>query len=339
MSAVITLSKIVIKLVLALFVVGGLGYLLLLALNWQDEAPSAPALALQQQLLSEPVAGNGYQRYQAQQSALKTQDNTTLQQLFAGCNQAGCPALAAADTTQLEQLLLKNTTLLAFYQQLLSSNHWQEPVLASADELPAFQPLLNGQRLNLLQIYLLAQQGHWLQVEQLLAADLKFWRNLLTENRYLLTKMISSAAIERHFNLALQLTNIPKPAETPFNITPWQQPFTESELSLSKALAGEWRLTEQGITAALYDTSDLNFLEKLGLTLVRPLYQPQASSNELALLLSCPQTEVVAELSWYQWFYNPLGKMINRVSMPPCDDYLHRLAQLEQQRQQLQARL
>ena len=43
MSAVITLSKIVIKLVLALFVVGGLGYLLLLALNWQDEAPSAPA--------------------------------------------------------------------------------------------------------------------------------------------------------------------------------------------------------------------------------------------------------------------------------------------------------
>lgn len=73
--------------------------------------------------------------------------------------------------------------------------------------------------------------------------------------------------------------------------------------------------------------------------LVRPLYQPQASSNELALLLSCPQTEVVAELRWYQWFYNPLGKMINRVSMPPCDDYLHRLAQLEQQRQQLQARL
>lgn len=72
MSIVITLSKIVIKLVLALFVVGGLGYLWLLALNWQDEAPSAPALALQQQLLPEPVAGNGYQRYQAQQAALTT---------------------------------------------------------------------------------------------------------------------------------------------------------------------------------------------------------------------------------------------------------------------------
>lgn len=339
MSVITSLIKGLGKLVLALGGVAVLGYLLLLALNWQDEAPSTQALALQQQLVSEPVSPNDYLRYQAQEAALQSHDHTALQQFFAGCNQAGCPALAAADTAQLEQLLLGNTTLLTFYQQLLSSNQWQEPVISNADVLPGFQPLLNGQRLYLLQTYLAARQGNWSQVERQLAADLKFWRSLLTENRYLFTKMISSAAIERHFNLALQLTSLSEAAEAQLNITLWQQPFTDAELSLTRALAGEWQLAEQGITAALRDTADLNFLEKLGLTLVRPLYQPQASSNELAVLLSCPQTETVAELSWYQWFYNPLGKIINRAAMPPCTDYLNRLAQLEQQRQQLQARL
>jgi hypothetical protein len=339
MSVITSLIKGLGKFVLTLGVVGGLGYLVLLAVNWQDEAPSAQALALQQQFGSEPVGPNDYLRYQGQAAALQSHGHTALQQLFAGCNQAGCQALAAADTAQLEQLLLQNTTLLAFYQQLLDSNHWQEPMITSADELPAFQPLLNGQRLYLLQIYLLAQQGHWPQVEQQLAADLSFWRSLLTENSYLLTKMISRAAIERHFNLALQLASLSKATEAQLNITLWQLPFTEAELSLTRALAGEWQLAELGITASLHDTADLNLLEKLALTLVRPLYQPQASRNELAVLLNCPQTETVAALSWYQWFYNPLGKIINRAAMPPCADYLNRLAQLEQQRQRLQARL
>lgn len=122
------------------------------------------------------------------------------------CRWAG--VFIAAETAQLEQLLLQNTTLLTFYQQLLSSNHWQEPVIANADALPGFQPLLNGLWLYLLQTYLAAQQGNWSQVELQLAADLRFWRSLLTENRYLLTKMTSSAAIERHFNLALQIYGV-----------------------------------------------------------------------------------------------------------------------------------
>lgn len=333
MSLVTTLAKFLGKCLGGLVAVAVTCYLLLWVVNWQDEAASERALDLKRQLTLKPVSNNGYQLYTSQLAQLGSAAIPELQQLFSDCRQAGCQSLIQAETETLQQLLAQQQQLLAAYQQWLATEHWQESPLVNTD-LPAYQPLLNGQRLQLLQAYLAARQGDSELAQQLLAADLQFWRKLLPQNRYLLSKMISVAAIEQHFlfasaiNQSLTDGDRPRPAI-------WQQPFSPAELSLELALAGEWQLSEQLIAKGLSESSELKLLQRLGVTLVKPLYQAQASSNERALLLSCEAGGQQAVAPWYHWAYNPVGKILNRASTVPCAQYLSRLERLEQSRQQL----
>lgn len=333
MSLVTMLAKFLGKCLGGLVAVVVTCYLLLLVVNWQDEAASERALELKRQLTLKPVSNNGYQLYITQQAQLSLAASPELQQLFSDCHQAGCQSLLQAETETLQQLLAQQQQLLAAYQQWLATEHWQEPLLVNTD-LPAYQPLLNGQRLQLLQAYLAARHGDSEQAQQLLAADLQFWRKLLTQNRYLVSKMISVAAIEQHFLFASVINPALVGVERPLPAI-WQQPFSPAELSLELALAGEWQLSEQLIANGLSKSSELKLLQRLGVTLLKPLYQAQATNNERALQLNCEVVGQQAVAPWYHWAYNPVGKVLNRASEVPCAQYLSRLERLEQSRQQL----
>lgn len=339
MSLLSLLFKGFLKLVLMILLVSGGSYLLLLAINWQDEAPSAEVTQLQQRLTANPVEENGYQLYLEQAAQLVQTSSPALQSVFAGCALADCFARLAAEPAELEALVVSQSALLTLYNRLLLTPHWQESVPINHAQLPPYQPLLHGQQLYLLQAYVAAMQGETQQAQLMLDADLRFWRRLLTQNRYLLSKMISVAAIERHFQLAQALAELPDTTGISLSeVHTWHSPFTSDELGLDLVLAGEWHFADQQYLMGYLAPNQPTLSQRVVLTILMPLYQQQASSNERALLLShCEQANWSPSYPWYQWFYNPVGKILNRAGSISCHEYLARLARLEQSRQHLLA--
>ena len=339
MSKIYPLLKGFGKLVVAVSVASSVGYLLLLAINWQDEAPSAEVTQLQQRLVVGPIAENGYQLYLEQAAQLAQTASPALQSVFAGCALADCLTRLAAEPAELEALWDSQSTLLTLYNRLLLTPHWQESVPINHEQLPPYQPLLQGQQLYLLQAYVAAMRGETRQTQLMLDADLQFWRRLLTQNRYLLSKMISVAAIERHFQLAQALAELQDTTNLSLSeVHAWHSPFTSDELGLDLVLAGEWQFADQQYLMGYLEPNQLTLSQRIVLTILMPLYQQQASSNERALLLNhCEHTNWQPSYPWYQWFYNPVGKILNRVGSISCHEYLARLERLEQSRQRLLA--
>ena len=141
-----------------------------------------------------------------------------------------------------EQWVATQPWLLARYRQLIAHSAWRELVPTDITlPLPSYSGVMHGQRLLLLQAKALADAGDTEAAAELLASDLRFWRMVLESSDLLVTKMIATAAVQRHFEwgtLALRSS----PADRALAATPpeWRAPMTADELSLRRTLAGEW---------------------------------------------------------------------------------------------------
>tara|TARA_R110002126_G_scaffold54341_3_gene147141 strand:+ start:1327 stop:2367 length:1041 start_codon:yes stop_codon:yes gene_type:complete len=345
MAVLKSVARITAKLLISLLLLIGACYLLLLVINWQDAEPNADSLHMQNLLQQDalPAAENGYQYFLAHNTNAELLLTGPLQQLDSQCREAGACNASLNTQTDLAELIAQQQPLMAFYQQLLQYPQWQEPP-PTLQNIPAYQILLHGQRLFLWQAWLEAQNGNVEQVKTALQADYQFWKVVLANTNNLITKMISVAALERHFNLGTVIFS-QLPADQRHAATMpegWNNAFSDKELSLELAMAGEWHHgsdimynTWHGINP--YDKSGIKVSEKLLVWLTRPLWLLEDSSNIFANQLQQQAQQV--SYPWYSWLRNPVGKILMATGAVHYKDYQQRLLKLEQQRQDALQRL
>lgn len=345
MPLLVKLRKVSAKMLAAILMTVVAIYLLLLLTNLKDQPPSAAANTLQQLLISakpaveQTAANNGYLYLAKYDKPAKYRLAEPLTELLRQCETNDCNAVLKAQTN-LPELVAQHQPLSDFYQQLLSVPYWYQPIPSDTTEaLPSFFAVYEGQQLLLLQAWLAAQQHDLAKVTQLLQQDLQFWRTFLVKNNLLINKLISGAAIKRHFNFAAHIKQQLAP-EQASAILPqaWLNAFTEPELSLQLVIATEWAysnvITETVILKAP-QSSSISFSEQLEWYLLTPLLQPQASSNQLAAtLLAYVNGKSPDTTPWYSWLYNPVGKILNSVTQPNYQRYFTPFAELETLRQQ-----
>lgn len=154
--------------------------------------------------------------------------------------------LESGDDT-LRAWLASERWLLDRYRTLLRHPGWLEPVpLDPRAPYAANSPLLEGQRLLLVQAYLLAGENNATAVTELLGEDAHFWRGVLASSDTLVTKTVATIALTQTFaigNLILRRL----PAESQLGALPleWTRPFGTLERSLFRCMTGEWLYTEQ----------------------------------------------------------------------------------------------
>ena len=341
MTLLLKLIKVTGKTLAALLSVIVVCYIALLLINFQDEAPSEAAITMQalQQIPEHDPDNNGYLYFVRTDNAAKYQLSEPFEQLMRQCASTDCNAALMAQP-ELVALVAQHQELSDFYRQVRSFNHWYEPIPTDATQaLPSFRSLLNGQKLLLVQAWLAAQQQDVATVRQLLQQDLQFWRDLLRKNKLLINKIVSTAAIQSHFNFATTIKQqLAEQHHTAMQPQSWLIPFTAEELSLLQVLSGEWvygnMITESLILTAPA-ASENTFSEQATWLLLEPLFQPQASSNQRASwLLAYSNGEPTADLPWYSWLYNPVGKILNNLGEVSFSNYQIRLNELEQARKQ-----
>lgn len=341
-----TLTKMFSKTLAVMFASLLLCYLLLLLVNIRDEPPSAAAQTMQQ--LQQAAASAAEQSTQTNGYAYLAQHGSSpnyrlaepLAALMRQCHQGDCQQLLDAEP-ELTRWVNEHDELAAFYQQIRSFDHWYETVPTDvADPFPSWQPLLEGQQLLFAQAWLALQQQDIAQARQLLQQDMQFWRGLLTKHNLLIGKMVSSAAIKRHFEFAAMLQQeLAGTAQAALTPDSWQMAFTVQELNLRQVLSGEWvygnTLTEQTL---LNDDAlaQASAAERFAWWLLKPLFQPQATRNQrAAMLLAQADNTLTADTPWYSWGYNPVGKLFNVAGEASYLPYRQRLEQLEPLRLQL----
>jgi len=198
--------------------------------------------------------------------------------------------------------------------------------------MAGYQDALEAQKLYLLAVREQALAGDPAAVRDLLQRDLVFWRQALASSDLLISKMIATAAVRRHFalgNLALRAL----PADLTAGAVPpsWQRPLALDERSLVRSLGGEWRYVGAALRTAMAPEARAADPERgMSDLLLRPLYQPQATVNLYAArmvrmgeLSELPYPEIDPALEsllrsgqdagWRLSLYNPVGVIIDSV--------------------------
>lgn len=323
-------------------------YSLLIAINWSDEAPSALTITLNQEVEANlakqhtiNTTENGYYFYLNDVTKSQYPLSPLLANIVQACRAGDCSVLLSEHVAQLPTLLAEHQALLDFYQSLRTFSDWHETIPSDAFDLPPYQPLFHAQSVFLLQAWLAVQQNDMALARQILDEDLKFWRKLLQNNRLLISKMVSGAAVTQHFNFA-KLIKQSMSEEQQLGVTPesWQQPFSQDELTMYPVFAGEWHYANHMLNKLWqHDLAGQAkpWYEQTILTVSQPFFKQQATKNALAVMyMACSDGLQPPFSPWYSWLYNPVGKLLNRAgSSSFCGNYTDRIQQLEVQRQQL----
>lgn len=266
-------------------------YLVLLAVNRRDEAPSADAQRLAALRHDRPVladAANGYVHAitLAADSRYTDARSGQVAALAASCSRAlACIEASEADPAALAQWRSSEQWLLDGYRRMLATDGWREAVPGDAfAPMADYQHALAGQTLHLLAIRQEALAGDAAAVRERLERDVVFWRRVLDSSDLLLTKMVAVAAVRRNFdhgNLALrELAPERVAAAVPRS---WRQPLTAQERSLLRPLGGEWEMIGGTLRTMLSpEPAKGGAGERLSRRLQRPLVQEQATLNLLA---------------------------------------------------------
>jgi hypothetical protein len=202
------------------------------------------------------------------------------------------------------------TLQLSRYRVLLQRPVWREVLpLDLRATLPRYSEIMDGQRLMLAELGTRAKLAPPAEIADALRADFTFWRGVLKDSDYLISRMIAVAALRNHFffgNLVLR----EMPAAQSGVIAAWSVPFSTEELSMRRAMAGELAFSEAVVRQELNGNADqlivdpddvrLTMLGRIGSTLARPFFQPQDQANYYA--------EVYLDFS--RRFEVPLGKYL-----------------------------
>lgn len=218
-------------------------------------------------------------------------------ELAAACSApetTNCPTLLENQSEVIDEWLRREDWLLQRYASLIKMSGFQEAVpFELLAPLPSYDLVLQGQQLLITDAWVRAGK---LDVEGLrgrLETDLRYWRMVLRNSDVLITKMMSTAAIIRHFKLGnLAIRRLPENLVATGIPESWRVPVTRDELSMRRTLAGEWRFfnTMNRRIAAESANPAGNWLEPgsdspldvVAWTVMKPFWHPQDLSNRYA---------------------------------------------------------
>ncbi len=267
-------------------------------------------------------------------------------------------AMRNADAVVAEWLLSEGWVLNR-YRALISRPVWREEVPRhTSAPFPPYSEMLEGQKLLLLRAWQLADRGDVAAVRALLGEDIRFWRMVLASADVLLTKMIATAAMDRHFAWSnLVLRRLPETGVDEAVPESWLRPLSGPELSMERCFAGEWRYSHHmvfGIAdwpdlwqVAAGDPDSGGVITQLTRRAQGLLLQPQATSNitadtllatsdvlrvpleELPRAVEALEREARAPDERGIQLYNPVGVILASVATPSYASYAARVADLE----------
>ena len=272
----------------------GLGvaaYVVVVAINWRDRAPSEAAIRWSAVHRDRPALADKDNAFiyvlglTAPAPDYRETRHPAIKEFVAECRSArpACDDPFAADDALLEQWLASERWLLERYQTLVALPGWKETVPYDLSlSVQGYGLVMDGQWLSMVNARKLARNGDTLALKKLLADDLRFWRNVLASSDLLISKMIGVAAVHRHFkwgNLVMrELAHGDAALVLP---AAWEMPISDSERSLRRPMIGEWIFAAEHLRQ-----EELLSTNGFVAALMRPLYQPQDSLNEIAAYYS-----------------------------------------------------
>lgn len=242
---------------------------------------------------------------------------------------ANCAAAFVAGDAVFEQWIGSEKWLLERYLELIAHHAWQDAMpFDVAAPLPPYGLVMDGQRLLLLNAEKFAESGDSVTVSKLLGEDLRFWRMVLESSDILISRMIATAAINRHFELGSLVFGQMRPADVMSAVPDnWRVALSESELSMRRCLVGEWMF----MSAALRNTDvDRVFLHQDSVVArvmsgsTAPLYQPQDSINRNAEYISRIEEILSVPIERYEDSVNrtaEFSELTRKEALPPRTAY------------------
>ncbi len=287
--------------------------------------------------------------------------NDAIAQLAQACSEseAECLRLLQSDSETVEQWLAGERWLLDRYRTLLDMPKFREAVpFELLAPLPSYSVMFEGQRLHIVDAWRLAGESDAVAVKAALDRDLVYWRMVLENSDALITKMIATAAIIRHFKLGnLALRRLPENVAAdgiPFS---WRDQISDEERSMSRSLAGEWTYFDESTRKVVADNdnpfgdwtgiTDSTTLDRAAWVVLKPFWQHQDLTNRHARLMldlgnafDVPYDEVPCAIGLaddiqeaaYQPFsrlYNFTGDLIMSANHWTFSDYAVRVSDLE----------
>jgi len=251
--------------------------------------------------------------------------------------------------------------LLERYQALLKFPQWRESSPFDVLEpLPPYHIAMDGQRLLLAKAMLMAKNNDARSAEALLREDVRFWRMVLQSSDLLISKMIATVALNRHFELGNVVLRNVRGTDALHAMPPeWQQPISIEERSMLGCFAGEWKflsatmspLEKSGsFSTVAFPDEERGLKGKIVDALFAPLFQYQDTTNKaaehllaIALALDVPYDEMgtgiaaATELSNRieinalppKSAYNPVGNILFGIASPTYVSYAKRVLDIE----------
>lgn len=365
-------------------------WVVVIAINWRDEAPSADALRLQRSIDERPAVADAANAYvlllglgiskdedplawgvrrkafldefpagAVGEDALalpgpdhdfardRTEATKTLMEACRDADRA-CLSRLDAHPEHVDAWLASENWLLDRYLVLIGLTQWRETVPSDVRApFPPYMPALDAQRLLLMKAWRHAGRGEAAAARELLQRDLTFWRMALRSSDILISKMIATAAIRRHFamgNLVLRELDALGVDSTPPES--WSEPIDREERSMRRPFAGEWLFSKSAV-AVSGDTrdSDSFFGHAAYDWAFSPFFQPQATNNLIAANMTHLIDGLDVELDelpcalksmtdpphggGFPGLYNPVGNILSQIGYPMYAPYAARVGDLE----------
>lgn len=271
-------------------------YLIFLAVNWNDR-PVGPADARLAQLSRNRPApdesDNGFVYMRGlgavhdERRAVQRERDPRFQPLGAACIDADLACFRALEggDAVIRAWLKEDQWLLERYLVLIERRGWLAPApLRAGVDINAASAASQGQRLLLMQAWLLAGKGDAAGVRELLEKDLRFWRMMLASADDTMTKSVAGWSFHRNLQLGQVLLRKLPAALQPSAVPPqWRAPVTLQERSLLRSMAGEQQLSNGNIQTTLSQFKlNRDPVVRVLWKLMSPAVQPQNVLNRIA---------------------------------------------------------
>jgi hypothetical protein len=267
-------------------------YLAALAINWRDREPSAAAKHLTELSRGRPPiadSDNGYLflRGWELEGDRREQLPTRIREFLGTCHPGlqGCAGAFDGSDGLLDEWYAVEGSVLDRYLELTALSGWREEGF-NAESIPRYAGAADGQKMLLLRARELAKEGDAEGVRALLERDLRFWRIVLQSSDILVSKMMATAMLNRHFewgNLVLRtLSSTKLAAAIP---TGWRTEISQAERSMERCIAGEWLFAAEmsrGVPEDAFGVAAEFPIVRHATWLIRPLYQQQDTLNHYA---------------------------------------------------------
>ncbi len=266
-------------------------------------------------------------------------------------SEAECARLLDSNEETVELWLSDEQWLLERYRSLIGMTEFSEaaPFGTLAPGL-SYSAVLEGQRLHVVDAWKSASEADVAAISAALDRDLTYWRMVLRHSNVLITKMIATAAIDRHFKLGnVALRRLPQAVAADGIPASWRSAISDEERSMKRSFAGEWAFFDRsmkniGDQLELFDST---MLDRVAWGLMKPFWQPQDMSNryakrilDLGNTFDVPYGEIAAAAEIadqlpesthrpFSRLFNFIGDIVMSGGYSGFSDYAVRVANLE----------